>query len=153
MHEMVHCLVFVYVCGCNECRAKLDNPDGSTGHARKWAEMAHEIEVFALKMLNIELDLDVCGSVGFELFATKESPDSWPLEELGIDREDLEHCIEWARKKTSLDALRDELDDISLDENGLLELQRVGWTIDMEHDWQMKEKSRISALIAALEAD
>jgi hypothetical protein len=115
--------------------------------------MAHEIEVFALKMLNIELHLDVCGSVGFELFATKESPDSWPLEELEIDREDLEHCIEWARKKTSLDALRDELDDISLDENGLLELQRVGWTIDMEHDWQMKEKSRISALIAALEAD
>lgn len=115
--------------------------------------MAHEIEIFALKMLNIELDLNVCVSVGFELFATKESPDRWPLEELGIGREDLEHCIEWARKKTALEALRDELDDISFDENDLIELQMAGCPIDMVHDWQMKRKSRISDLIAALEAD
>ncbi len=152
-HEMVHCLVFVYVCGCSECRIRLDNPNGSTGHALKWAEMAREIEVFALKMLNINLNLNVCISIGFELFATKESPDRWPLEELGIGREDLEHSIEWARKKTALDALRSRLDDISLDENELVELQRAGCPIDMVHDWQMKEKARISDLTAALEAD
>ncbi|PMD20765.1 hypothetical protein NA56DRAFT_703998 [Hyaloscypha hepaticicola] len=75
VQEMVHCLVFVYICGCDECRARLDNPDGSTGHALKWAVMAHEIEIFALQMLNIKLDLNVRGSVDLELFATQESPD------------------------------------------------------------------------------
>ncbi len=75
--------------------------------------MAHEIEVFALAMLNIELDLSVCQSVGFELFATKESPDRWPLEELGIDRQYLEECIDRAGERRALDTHADDLNDIS----------------------------------------
>jgi hypothetical protein len=73
--------------------------------------MSREIEDFALKMLNIELDLNVCVSVSFELFATNEPPDRWPLEELEIDREDLKDCIKWAGEKRALVAHADDSDD------------------------------------------
>jgi hypothetical protein len=43
VHEMVHCLVFVYVCGCDECRARLDNPDGTPGHAVTRTKMGRDV--------------------------------------------------------------------------------------------------------------
>lgn len=94
LHEMVHSLISIYVCDCKICYADPNNPDGKTGHGKGWTELAHTIEVFAKKMMNIDLDLGVVEAVAEELVTTREPEYEWPLEELGIDLEELEGHVE-----------------------------------------------------------
>jgi hypothetical protein len=98
LHEMVHSLISIYVCDCETCHKDPSNPDGKTGHGQGWAELAHIIEVFALDMLNIKLDLGVAESVAIELFETQQSADEWPLEKLGICPKELEDDLQWLRR-------------------------------------------------------
>ncbi len=58
LHEMTHAIILVYTYSCADCSNKYKPDVGGTGHGRTWQAIAHAVEKFCFKELDLELDLD-----------------------------------------------------------------------------------------------
>jgi hypothetical protein len=81
LHEMIHAIIQIYTCSCDDCGSKYESDEGKTGHGRTWQTIAHEVEKFCCNELGLDLDLDRPITLGEEIHADiVEKSDSYDLD-------------------------------------------------------------------------
>jgi hypothetical protein len=71
LHEMTHCLAYNYSCGCSSRTSSPNSPWGVTGHGPGWVKLFCEFYDFAMKLLNILLNLGISDSVAIEIYESE----------------------------------------------------------------------------------
>jgi len=101
-HEMTHSFLEVFVCRCRHKCGLLQAAElGLTGHGLAWQRCAQRVENFLKKYLHPEAHLSRNLTMSLELSMTKKESTTMPLQELRLDKEEVDKWIPYFAAATA----------------------------------------------------
>ncbi len=96
LHEMIHALINIYVCGCRSCGVRYRSEQGFNGHGTAWQQMAHWIEVFCSERLRSNFDLGRAQAMAEEIWGSQGRIEMYDeqIRRLSLDVEEVRELMD-----------------------------------------------------------